>query len=156
MSTISMLIPKSQRPVWTPNTDELAAVPTNMVDVPLLGWVTAGNPIDRCEDNQSVSVPTNMVRKNCYALKVRGYSMIDDNIQDGDTIIVEKRESAENGQSVIALINNEKVTLKKFYVEKDGIRLQPANPDMEPIFLKNEQIQILGIVTGVIREESTT
>jgi len=152
MSPISMLIPKSKRSVWTPNTDELTAIPVNMVDIPLLGWVTAGNPIDRCEDNQTVSIPTSMVRKNCYALKVRGYSMIDDNIQDGDTIIVEKRESAENGQSVIALINNEQVTLKKFYVEKDGIRLQPANPDMDPILLKNEQIQILGIVTGVIRE----
>ncbi len=78
--------------------------------------------------------------------------MIDDNIQDGDIVIIEKRESAENGQSVVAMINGEQVTLKKFYVEKRGIRLQPANPDMEPIYLKNEEVQILGIVTGVIRQ----
>jgi repressor LexA len=77
--------------------------------------------------------------------------MIDDNIQDGDVIVVERRETAENGQTVVAMINGEQVTLKKFYVEKDGIRLQPANPDMEPIILRNEEIQILGIVTGVIR-----
>jgi repressor LexA len=78
--------------------------------------------------------------------------MIDDNIQDGDIVIIEKRETAENGQSVVAMINGEQVTLKKFYVERDGIRLQPANPEMEPIILKNEEVQILGIVTGVIRQ----
>ena len=69
----------------------------------------------------------------------------------GDIVIIEKRESAENGQSVIAMINGEQVTLKKFYVELDGIRLQPANPDMAPIMLRNDEVQILGIVTGVIR-----
>jgi len=93
------------------------------------------------------------VRRNTYALRVRGHSMIDDNIEDGDIIVVEKRESAENGQTVVAMINGEQVTLKKFYVERDGIRLQPANPEMEPIILKNEDIQILGIVTGVIRRK---
>jgi len=93
-----------------------------------------------------------MVRKNTYALKVCGHSMIDDNIQDGDIVIIEKREWADNGQSVVALINDEQVTLKKFYIEADGIRLQPANPDMEPILLKNEEVQVLGIVTGVIRD----
>ena len=92
-----------------------------------------------------------MVRKNSYALRVRGHSMVDDNIQDGDIIVVEKRESAANGESVIAMINGETVTLKKFYVEREGIRLQPANPDMEAIYLRNEEVQILGIVTGVIR-----
>ncbi|HEB55434.1 MAG TPA: peptidase, partial [Gammaproteobacteria bacterium] len=96
-------------------------------------------------------VPANMVRKNSYALRVRGHSMVDDNIQDGDIIVVEKRESAANGESVIAMINGETVTLKKFYVEREGIRLQPANPEMAAIYLRNEEVQILGIVTGVIR-----
>jgi len=77
--------------------------------------------------------------------------MVDDNIQDGDIIVVEKRESAANGESVIAMINGETVTLKKFYVEREGIRLQPANPEMDAIYLRNEEVQILGIVTGVIR-----
>jgi repressor LexA len=130
------------------NQAEMAA----MNEIPLLGWITAGQPVEINEDNQRVCVPASMVRRNCYALKVRGHSMIDDNIQDGDIVIIEKRESAENGQSVVAMISGEQVTLKKFYVERDGIRLQPANPEMEPIYLKNEEVQILGIVTGVIRQ----
>jgi repressor LexA len=92
-----------------------------------------------------------MVRKNSYALRVRGHSMIDDQIQDGDIIIVEKRQTAENGETVVALIKGEQVTLKRFYVEADGIRLQPANPEMESICLRHEEIEILGIVSGVVR-----
>jgi len=115
-------------------------------------WMkSAGQPIERIENHDLVKVPANMVRKNTYALRVQGHSMIDDNIQDGDIIVVEKQITAENGQSVVALINNEQVTLKKFYIEADGIRLQPANPDMEPIILKNDEVQVLGIVSGVIR-----
>jgi repressor LexA len=122
-----------------------------LTDIPLLGFVQAGEPVDICEQQETVRVPANMVRKNTYALRVRGHSMIDDNIQEGDVIVIEKREYAANGQTVVAMINGEHVTLKKFYVERDGIRLQPANPDMQPIILKNEDVQILGIVTGVIR-----
>ena len=143
MSNVKFLIPKSSRPVWVPDLEEVSITPIAMAEIPLLGQITAGRPIDICEDNQTVSVPANMVRKNCYALRVKGHSMIDDNIQDGDIIIVEKRESAANGQSVVALINGEQVTLKKFYVEKTGIRLQPANPDMLPIYLRNEEVHLL-------------
>lgn len=152
MSNVNYLIPKKNRPVFTPELATRALLADAQVEVPLLGWVAAGLPVDICPDETRVSIPANMVRKNTYALKVRGHSMIDDNIQDGDIIVVEKRESAENGQSVIAMINGEQVTLKKFYVEPDGIRLQPANPDMPPICLQNEEVQILGIVTGVIRQ----
>lgn len=156
MTHVNYLIPKNRRSVWTPELEPLTARAEGMTEIPLLGWVSAGQPVDVVEDSQRVSVPASMVRKNTYALRVRGHSMIDDNIQDGDLIVIEKRESAENGQSVVAMINGERVTLKKFYVESDGIRLQPANPDMAPIRLKNEEVQILGIVTGVIRmtEES--
>lgn len=150
MSNINYLIPKRERPVLEQG-EWLDPVATDLVDVPLLGWVSAGMPVELNQDNETVSVPANMVRHNTYALKVRGHSMIDDNIQDGDIIIIEKRESAQNGQSVVAMINGETVTLKRFYVEKQGIRLQPANPEMEPIWLRNEEVQILGIVTGVIR-----
>lgn len=152
MSSVSILFPKVRRPVHVPYLDEVNATPSVMVETPLLGWISAGQPIDLCEDGQSVSVPVNMVRKQCYALRVRGHSMVDDNIQEGDIIIVEKRETAENGQSVVALINGEQVTLKKFYVERGGVRLQPANPEMAPIYLRNEAVQVLGIVTGVIRQ----
>ncbi len=155
MNNISLLIPKHKRPVWsaqdTLELDNLEAEATERVDIPLLGFITAGNPIERIENHDTVSVPSSMVKRNTYALRVQGSSMIDDNILDGDIIVVEKRVSAENGQSVVALINNEQVTLKKFYIEADGIRLQPANPDMEPIILKNEEVQVLGIVAGVIR-----
>ena len=156
MNNISLLLPKNRRPVWTPSLeaideslqDELFAY----VEIPLLGKITAGNPIECIEDQEKIKVPANMVRKDTYALKVSGHSMIDDNIQDGDIVIIEKKLSAENGQSVVALINDEQVTLKKFYIEADGIRLQPANPDMEPILLRNEEVQVLGVVTGVIRK----
>lgn len=154
MSDLHLLLPKNTRPVMPSAliSDELACEDLfNLVDVPLLGVITAGNPIERVEHEESIKVPENMVRKDTYALRVSGHSMIDDNIQDGDIVIIEKRLSAENGQSVVALINNEQVTLKKFFIEADGIRLQPANPDMEPILLKNEEVQVLGVVTGVIR-----
>jgi repressor LexA len=156
MNNISLLLPKNRRPVWTPSLeaidesieDELSSY----VEIPLLGRITAGKPIERIEQDENIRVPANMVRKDTYALKVSGHSMIDDNIQDGDIVIIEKKQSAENGQSVVALINDEQVTLKKFYIEADGIRLQPANPEMEPILLKNEEVQVLGVVTGVIRK----
>ena len=151
MADITMLIPKRQRPEWIPDLESVEMVAADMVEIPLLGWISAGQPVDLCETEETVSIPANMMRRNCYALKVRGHSMIDDNIQDGDVIVVEKCETAANGQSVIAMINGEQVTLKKFYIEADGIRLQPANPEMDPIFLKNEEVQILGIVAGVIR-----
>lgn len=151
MNNVSLLLNKSQRPVWPAQLDESQLDSTEMLEIPLLGKVTAGNPIECVEDQELIRVPANMVRKNTYALRVQGSSMIDDNILDGDIIVVEKRITAENGQSVVALINNEQVTLKKFYIEADGIRLQPANPDMEPIILKNEDVQVLGVVAGVIR-----
>jgi repressor LexA len=151
MSNVSYLLQKTNRPVWFPGSDVVDAVPAAMVEVELLGWISAGQPVELNQNNETVSIPDNMVRRNTYALKVRGHSMIDDNIQDGDIVVIEKRETAENGQSVVAMINGETVTLKKFYVEKDGIRLQPANPEMEAIWLRNEEVEILGIVTGVIR-----
>jgi repressor LexA len=155
MQKVSLLIPKNTRPLWTVS-DIFCATEENslsdLVSIPLLGTVTAGRPIECIEDKETIKVPANMVQKNTYALKVSGHSMIDDNVQDGDIVIIEKKVSAENGQSVIALINNHEVTLKKFYIEADGIRLQPANPDMDAIILKNDEIEILGIVTGVIRK----
>lgn len=151
-----MLLPKNRRPVWVPDfesiNEDLDAELSSLVDIPLLGKITAGKPIECIEDAEHIKVPAKMVRKDTYALRVCGHSMIDDNIQDGDIVIIEKRLSAENGQSVVALINNEQVTLKKFYIEADGIRLQPANPDMEAIRLKNDEVQVLGVVTGVIRK----
>jgi repressor LexA len=152
MQTVAYLLPKRRRPIWNPVLAPVDIAAECGVAVPLLGYVTAGQPVDIPEERETVTVPRHMVRKNSYALRVRGHSMIDDQIQDGDIILVEKRETAENGESVVAMINGECVTLKRFYVEADGIRLQPANPAMEPIYLRHEELQILGIVAGVIRQ----
>lgn len=151
MSKLAYLLPKRTRPVWHPALEPLGLAAEEGVEIPLLGYVTAGQPVDTPEEQETVTVPRQMVRKNCYALRVRGHSMIDDHIQDGDIIVVERRESAENGESVIAMINGQRVTLKRFYVEPEGIRLQPANPAMAPIYLRHDEVQILGIVAGVIR-----
>ena len=153
MSNVSMILPKNNRPVWVENLQESEFDTESLVSIPLLGYITAGQPIERLEQaGESISVPINMVKRNTYALKVKGHSMIDDNIEDGDIVIIEKTETATEGQSVVCLINDESVTLKKFYIEKEGIRLQPANPDMAPIFLKHHEVQILGVVSGVIRK----
>ncbi len=152
MNNVSLLLPKNRRPVWSPVLETTDDELTALIEIPLLGKITAGKPIERIESGENIKVPAHMVRKDTYALKVSGHSMIDDNIQDGDIVIIERRLSAENGQSVVALINSEQVTLKKFYIEAEGIRLPPANPDMEPILLKNEEVEVLGVVTGVIRK----
>ena len=124
-----------------------------LVEVPLLGQVSAGMPIEACLDNATLQVPSRMVRRNTYALKVCGNSMIDCNIFDGDVIIIERQESAENGETAVVMINDQEVTLKKLYIEKNGVRLQPANETMPPIFLKNSDIRVLGLVMGVARQE---
>jgi repressor LexA len=152
MQNVAYLLPKHRHTTWHPVLEPLELAAESGVAIPLLGYVTAGQPVDIPEERETVTVPRYMVRKNSYALRVRGHSMIDDHIQDGDIIIVEQRATAENGESVVAMINGERVTLKRFYVEADGVRLQPANPEMAPIYLRHEELQILGIVAGVIRQ----
>lgn len=95
-----------------------------------------------------------MVRSgNNYVLRVKGNSMVDEQIRDGDYIIVNSRQPADNGEMVVALVGGDSATVKKFYRERDGrIRLQPANPTMQPMFFAPEEVQIQGIVVGVIRK----
>ena len=123
-------------------------------EVPLLGTVAAGQPIEAILSHDTVSVPKSMqTRERTFALRVRGDSMIDENIQDGDIIIVGSQKTAENGQVVVALIDGNYATVKKFYREPDFIRLEPANPQFKPIFIKTpERIQIQGVVKGLIRK----
>ena len=90
MTNIDYLIPKNKHAVWTPELEVLETYAGAMTEIPLLGWVAAGQPVDLNDDHDRVAVPANMVRKNTYALRVRGHSMIDDNIQDGDIIVIEK------------------------------------------------------------------
>jgi repressor LexA len=122
------------------------------VEVPLLGVVQAGAPIEAVAESRTVSIPQDMLgRYRTFALEVKGDSMIEENIRPGDIIVVEERQTAENGQTVVALINESDVTLKKFYLEPDHIRLEPANPAMDPIVLRHEQVRVLGVVAGLIR-----
>ncbi|MGO1343563.1 LexA family protein [Chromohalobacter japonicus] len=130
--------------------------PTDFVEIPLLGVVAAGLPMEACLDDEAIHVPSRMVRRNTYALRVRGDSMIDSHIFDGDIIIIERFESAENGETAVVQINNQEVTLKRLYIEKSGVRLQPANDDMPPIYLKNDDVEVLGLVMGVMRHATTS
>lgn len=122
-------------------------------DVPLLGLVAAGQPIEAILSHETVSVPRDMMgRGRMFALRVRGDSMIEENIQDNDIILVSSQQTAENGQVVVALIDGNYATVKKFYREPEFIRLEPANPQFKPIFIKTpERIQIQGVVRGLIR-----
>ena len=126
----------------------------NLYEVPLLGAVAAGQPIEAILTHDTVSVPRDMIGGGrTFALRVRGDSMIEENIQDGDIIIVASQNTAENGQMVVALIDGNYATVKKFYREPEFIRLQPANPQFKPIFIRTEErIQIQGIVRGLIRK----
>ena len=126
-------------------------------EIPLLGTVAAGQPIEAILSNDTISVPKDMHgRGRTFALRVRGDSMIDENIQDGDIIIVASQKTAENGQMVVALIDGNYATVKKFYREPEFIRLEPANPQFKPIFIKTpERIQIQGVVRGLIRKYAT-
>jgi len=128
-----------------------------LVKIPLLGMIAAGQPIEAIQNNETIAVPKDKLPRSAeiYALRVVGNSMIDENINDGDVILVKYQQTANNGQKVVALINNQEATLKKFYKEKDYIRLQPANKSIEPIIIDKETpITIQGIVLDVIKTEN--
>lgn len=120
--------------------------------VPLLGVIAAGRPIEAIEDDRGdVIVKKGVLRgRETFALRVEGDSMVDAGILSGDHVIVWKQESADNGDIVVALIGEE-ATLKRFYREKDGVRLEPANPALFPIYVRSGQFRILGKVIGVQR-----
>jgi repressor LexA len=123
------------------------------VDVPLLGYVAAGQPIEAIATTETISVPESLLgnRRDTYVLRVRGDSMIDEQIRDGDWVVVEDRKTANNGEMVVALLRGSDVTLKTFYRDSGRIRLQPANAGMQPIFADPNDVQIQGVVVGVMR-----
>lgn len=122
-------------------------------DAPILGFIAAGAPIEPYTDpNATMNIPATFVsgRKRTYVLQVRGQSMIEDHINDGDFVVIEQTESANDGEIVVALLDNGMATLKRFFKEATRIRLQPANSTMQPIFVKNVRIQ--GKVVGLVRK----
>ena len=126
---------------------------SRVLELPLLGYVAAGAPIEAVASSESIAVPENFIgRRDTYVLRVRGDSMIDEQIRDGDMVIVEDRKTADNGEMVIALLRGSDVTLKKFYRDNGRVRLQPANPVLQPIFVDAAQVQIQGVVVGVMRK----
>lgn len=125
-----------------------------MVNIPFLGHIAAGQPIEVVTERETIAVPQNKLPRSgeFYALRVLGDSMIDENINDGDVVLVKQQSIAENGQKVVALIDNNEATLKKFYKERGYIRLQPANKTIEPIIIKRDRdLTIQGIVIDVIK-----
>ena len=127
-------------------------VETDALRLPIVGEIAAGQPIEAYDDrSEAVDVPRSMThREDAYVLRVRGKSMIDALIDDGDYVVVQPQATARDGDIVVALLEDNGVTLKRFYRERDRIRLQPENPDMEPIYATELQIQ--GKVVGVIRK----
>ena len=118
--------------------------------LPLVGTIAAGQPIEAVEDREDVQVDELIPHgDDYYLLKVRGKSMVEDHIDDGDLVVVERRQTASNGDIVVAILENEEATLKRFYREKGTIRLQPANSSLDPIYPK--KVEIRGVVRGVVR-----
>jgi repressor LexA len=121
-------------------------------EIPLLGSVAAGSPIEAIQRQEMISIPPTMVKstKDIFALNVQGQSMIDDGILDGDIIICKKQSTANNGDTVVALIDNE-ATVKRFYKKANSVELHPANSSMKPFIYKGGNLKIEGIVVGLLR-----
>lgn len=127
---------------------------TGVLELPLLGTVAAGEPIEAVEEREVISIPEAMVPRTgpSYVLRVRGDSMIEEQIRDGDYVIVEGRQTARNGETVVALLSGSHATVKKLYHEKDGrVRLQPANSALSPIYARAADVTVQGVVVGVLR-----
>ena len=123
-------------------------------ELPLLGYVAAGRPIEAVAQNQEfISVPRDLVPSGSdnYVLRVRGDSMIGDFICDGDYVVMESRDTARDGETVVALIRGQEATLKRLYRENGTVRLQPANPTVDPIVVPGDDVQIQGVVVAILR-----
>jgi repressor LexA len=128
--------------------------PVGIQVLPLYGYVAAGQPIEAVSSPETLQVPDEFLprRGNYYVLQVQGESMIDEHIQNGDYVIVESRETARPGEMVVALVDGDHVTLKKFYREGERIRLQPANEALDPIILEENRVKIQGVIVSVMRK----
>ena len=124
---------------------------SNVRELPLFGYIAAGRPLDVDVSDETIAVPEHLTtRGENYVLKVRGDSMVDDGILDGDLVIIARRERADNGEMVVANVNGE-VTLKRFYFEGEHVRLQPANSMMSPIYASARDVAVQGVVVGLMR-----
>lgn len=123
-------------------------------ELPFYGLIAAGRPIEAVSGNERLAVPEHLLgrrRGRHYVLRVAGDSMIDEGIHDGDLVVVQAREKAESGEMVVALVGGEEATLKRFFPEGKRVRLQPANPNMEPFWVPASELTVQGIVVGLMR-----
>ncbi|HUJ40200.1 MAG TPA: transcriptional repressor LexA [Candidatus Acidoferrales bacterium] len=124
-----------------------------VTELPLMGRIAAGRPLESVEDRETISLSDFTRSKNVFVLKVKGESMVEDHILDGDYVVVEPTQVANNGEIVVALVGGEEATLKRFYREGAGrVRLQPANAEMQPIRVAANDVKIQGRVLGVLRK----
>lgn len=123
------------------------------LELPLAGRIAAGRPLEAIEDRQTISLGDFARGKNVYVLQVKGNSMRDDHILDGDFVVIEQTQVANNGEIVVALVKDEEATLKRIYRETGGkIRLQPANSEMTPLMVAAQEVKVQGKVIGVLRK----
>jgi len=122
------------------------------LELPLLGRIAAGRPIEAVENPETLSLSDFTSSKDVYVLKVMGESMQDEHIVEGDYVIVEKADTARNGEIVVAVVNKDDATLKRIYHEGETTRLQPSNAKMQPIIVPSRSVQVQGRVIGVLRK----
>ncbi len=120
--------------------------------LPLLGRIAAGQPVEATETTESISLGDIIGNKEVFALQVRGDSMSDEHIMNGDFVLVERTKSALQGEIIVALVHGNETTLKRYYIEGNRVRLQPSNAEMEPIFVPIQQVAIQGRVLGILRK----
>ena len=127
---------------------------SGVVRLPLSGTIAAGQPLEAIPTAESIGVPADMVRDtvNSFVLRVQGDSMINEQIRDGDFVVVERRDDARDGETVVALIEDSDATLKRFFRDGSQVRLEPANPQMQPIIVSADKVRVQGVVVGVIRK----
>jgi repressor LexA len=131
---------------------ELAERLSPPVRIPLLGRVAAGQPIEAIQVEDSITVSSDLVgNRSCFALQVQGDSMVEDHILDGDVVVLESRRAARNGETVVALVHRDEATLKRFYLDGGKVRLVPAHPSLRPMEFPTEEIEVQGVVIGLLR-----
>ncbi len=154
---VTLLVTKGYlRRMWNQNRsiELIAPDPPGSIRLPLSGTIAAGRPVEAVPTDETISVPADMVRdrNNSYVLRVRGDSMIDEQIRDGDLVVIEERETGGDGETVVALIDDTEATLKRLFRDGPRVRLEPANPNMQPMIFPAERVRIQGVAVGVIRK----
>ncbi len=154
---VTLLVEKGYvRRTWNQNRSIEMTEPESAgsVNLSLYGTIAAGQPLEAVPTDERICVPADMVRErgNSYVLRVQGDSMIDEQIRDGDFVIIEEREAPGHGETVVALIDGTEATLKRFYWDGPTVRLEPANSEMQPMNFPAERVRIQGVAVGVIRK----